>query len=173
MEFAGQAPERAIEIALELIASGLVARASHCSALPSIVRDFWVLEERTRAQVYQKHTKKNRKREGKGKARKLVITKDYVFIPRAAYDLSAYQTTKTVQHQTRVTLSPHLVSGHFRKLRDGHKASDQAISNAVEFGLKVGDGQTFVRPHERGEIEQLRTYRSRSALDMLFGQKAK
>ena len=34
---------------------------------------------------------------------------------------------------------------------------------------KFGDGETFVKPHERGEIEQLRNYRSRSAMLLLFG----
>ena len=41
-------------------------------------------------------------------------------------DLSVYQTTKTVQHQARVTLSPHLVSGHIRRLPEGHQASEEA-----------------------------------------------
>ena len=134
----------------------------------SIVRDFWVLEERARQQVYQKRTEKRMKREGKGKARKMVVSKDYTFIPRFSYDLSVYQTTKMVQHQARVTLSPHLVSGHIRRLPKGHQASEEAKENAQEFGIKFNEGETFVRPHERGEIEQLRNYRSRSAMQLLF-----
>lgn len=122
-----------------------------------------------RHQVYQKRTEKRREQQGKGKARKMVIHKDYTFIPRFQYDLSVYQTTKTVQHQARVTLSPHLVSGHIRRLPAGHQASEEATSNAQEFGIKFGEGETFVRPHERGEIEHLRNYRSRSAMQLLFG----
>ena len=93
----------------------------------SIVRNFWVLEERTRQTLYQRRTKKRRKREGKGKARKMIVEKDYTFIPRFSYDLSVYQTTKTVQYQARVMLSPHLVSGHIRRLPSGHQASAEAI----------------------------------------------
>ena len=134
----------------------------------SIVRDFWVLEERARQKVYARRTEKRRERQGKGKGRKLTVIKDYTFIPRFQYDLSQYQTTKQVQHQARVTLSPHLVSGHIRRLPEGHQASDQAHDHANEFGIRFGDGETFVRPHERGEIEQLRNYRSRSAMLLLF-----
>ena len=137
----------------------------------SIVRDFWVLEERARQQVYQKRTEKRRERQGKGKARRMVVSKDYTFIPRFQYDLSVYDGTKKVQHQARVTLSPHLVSGHIRRLPEGHQASEEATSNAAEFGLKFGEGETFVRPHERGEIEQLRNYRSRSAMQLLFASR--
>ena len=135
-------------------------------------RDFWTLEERTRARFYQQRTQKIRRRQGTGKARVLQKEKGYIWIPRFQYDLSKYQTTKTVQHQIRVTLSPHLVSGHIRRLPDGHKASDQAIANAAEFGITVGGETTFVMPHERGEIEQLSNYRSRSAIQMLFGETA-
>ena len=119
--------------------------------------------------TYQKRTEKTRKREGTGKDRKLVVTKDYIFIPRFQYDLNAYQKhPRTVSHQARVTLSPHLVSGHIRKLPEGWRASEKQLTEAAEFGITVQDGQTFVRPHKRGEVEQLRTYRSRSALELLF-----
>ena len=136
----------------------------------STARDFWTLEERTRARLYQQRTQKVRRRQGTGKARTLQKEKGYIWLPRFQYDLSKYRTTKTVQHQIRVTLSPHLVSGHIRRLSDGHKASDQAIANAAEFGITVSGETTFVMPHERGEIEQLRNYRSRSALQYLFGE---
>ena len=133
------------------------------------VRDFWVIEERAAERAYQKITEKTRERQGTGKDRKLVITKDYTFIPRFQYDLSAYQKhPSAVSHQARVTLSPHLVSGHLRRLPEGWKRSASAEEHAAEFGIQVGEGQTFVRPHKRGEIEQLRTYRSRSALELIF-----
>ena len=136
----------------------------------STARDFWTLEERTRTRLYIQRTQKVRRRQGTGKARKLQKEKGYIWIPRFQYNLSAYKTDKTVAHQIRVTLSPHLVSGHVRRLQEGHKASDAAIANAAEFGIKVGGDITFVRPYEVGEIEQLRTYRSRSALQYLFGE---
>lgn len=116
---------------------------------------------------------RTRQREGTGKDRKLVITKDHTFIPRFQYDLSSYQNhPRVISHQARVTLSPHLVSGHLRKLPEGWKRSEQAEEHASEFVIQVGEGQTFVRPHKRGEVEQLRNYRSRSALALLFSESA-
>ena len=138
----------------------------------SIIRDFWVLEERSITRSYIKNTKKTRERTGRGKNRKLQVTKQYTFIPRFQYNLQSYKVNKTIQHQARVTLSPHLVSGHLRRLPEDWNVSDDAIKNAQEFGITLQEGFTFVRPHERGQIEQLRTYRSLSALKILFGQKA-
>ena len=136
----------------------------------TIVRDFWILEERARGRTYQKRTEKERKREGKGKDRKLVVTKDYTFIPRFRYDLSNYaDRPRAISHQARVTLSPHVVSGHLRKLPDGWNVSEQAQQHAAEFGIHLPNGHTFVRPHERGEIERLQNYRSRSAFELVFG----
>lgn len=137
----------------------------------SIVRDFWVLNEVTRRQTYQSRTEKKRRRVGKGKDRKLDVQKEYTFIPRFKYDLDAYdtQSKSAVTHNVRVTLSPALVSGHIRRLPEGWKTSKEAKENAEEFGISILEpGTTFVRPHERGEIEQLRNYRSRSALKLLF-----
>ena len=140
-----------------------------CLLCASVVRDFWVLEERAAQRSYQKRTEKTRERVGTGKDRKLVITKDYTFIPRFQYDLASYQNhPRAISHQARVTLSPHLVSGHLRKLPDGWNRSEKALEHAAEFGIQVGEGQTFVRPHKRGEVEQLRTYRSRAALELIF-----
>lgn len=141
-----------------------------CLLSAAILRDFWVLENRSRQRAYQTRTEKERKREGKGKDRKRTVLKTYTFIPRFQYDLSTYDGSKKVSREVRVTLSPHLVSGHFRKLPGDWKASDTAKDAAAEFGLTLTDGYTFVRPHERGEIEQMRTYRSRSAFELIFGE---
>ena len=117
-----------------------------CLLCACVVRDFWVLEARSARQIYQKNTSKTRNREGTGKARKLVITKDYTFIPRFRYDLASYQKhPRSVSHQARVTLSPHLVSGHLRKLPDGWKPSEKQLDAASEFGITVSDG-TNLRP---------------------------
>ena len=136
----------------------------------SVVRDFWVLEERSRGRVYQKRTEKKRERVGRGKDRKLVVEKSYTFIPRFKYTLEGVgQEISTPQaRQVRVSLSPHIVSGHFRKLPENWKVSEQAKQHAEEFGLTLADGYTFVRPHKRGEIQQMRTYRSRSAFELIF-----
>ena len=42
----------------------------------SVVRDFWVLEERSRGRVYARKTEKKRQRVGHGKERKLVVKKN-------------------------------------------------------------------------------------------------
>ena len=137
----------------------------------SIVRDFWVLNRIDRQRIYKQNTEKVRRRVGKGKDRKLETRKNYTFIPRFKYNIDAYNTkSKTaVKHSVRVTLSPSLVSGHIRKLPEGWNTSDEARENATEFGItRLAPGTTFVRPHKRGEIEQLRNYRSHSALQLLF-----
>lgn len=141
----------------------------------SIVRDFWVLNEISRSQHYKQNTEKVRMRIGKGKDRKLETRKNYTFIPRFKYNIDAYDTkSKTeVKHSVRITLSPSLVSGHIRKLPEGWNTSDDAKENATEFGItRLAPGTTFVRPHKRGEIEQLRNYRSHSALQLLFETEA-
>ena len=135
----------------------------------AITRDFWVLEARAAARTYQRRTEKERKRVGTGKDRKRVVEKTHIFIPRFQYDLASYQKhPRVVSTQARVTLSPHLVSGHLRRLPEGWERSEAAEAHAAEFGINLAAGQTFVRPHKRGEIEQLRTYRSRSALELIF-----
>ena len=139
----------------------------------SIVRDFWVLDERARGRKYEKRTEKTRTRVGQGAERKLVVSKEYIFIPRFRYALASNRSASEVSHSVRVRLSPHLVSGHLRLLREGHRASDGALAQAPEFGLQVPNGYTFVRPHERGSDEDLmhlRTYRSCSALQLIFGE---
>ena len=136
----------------------------------SIIRDFWVLEDRSKHRLYLKRTHKERKRTGKGKERKLETIKSYTFIPRFQYDLSVYQnkSDSKVKHSVRVQLAPAHVSGHIRNLPEGWQASDEAKEHAKEFGITLYDGTTFVRPHERGQIEMLRTFRSRSAFEMVF-----
>ena len=136
----------------------------------SIVRDFWVIEERTRGRVYQKRTEKKRERQGTGKDRKLIVEKTYIFLPRFRYTLDSNLSQSKISHEVRVRLSPHLVSGHLRKLHEGHKSSEAALERAAEFGINVADGYTFVRPHKKGEIEQMRTYRSRSAFELIFSE---
>lgn len=44
----------------------------------------------------------------------------------------------------------HQVRGFLRRLPHGQRPSEQAIDNALFYGLIVPDGYTFVRPHVRG-----------------------
>lgn len=139
-----------------------------CLLCSSIVRDFWVMEERASARTYQRRTEKHRARVGTGAERKLVTEKRRIYIPRVSYALDADRSETEVSHGVRVQLSPHLVSGHLRRLTEGRKASAEALERAGEYGIHVGEGQTFVRPYRKGEVEQMRTYRSRSAFELLF-----
>lgn len=140
-----------------------------CLLCAVIVRDFWVLEDKARHRVYQKKTQKIRERVGTGKDRHLVVEKIHRYIPRVRYDLSAYEGTDSkISEEVRITLSPHLVSGHLRRLPEGHKPSEQAKQHAQDFGITLAPGHTFVRPHRKNEVEQMRTYRSRSALKLIF-----
>ena len=137
----------------------------------TIIRDFWVLHEQSRTQQYQKHTKKTRERKGKGKERKLKITKSYTYVPRFEYDFETYKLNKNVQHNTRRELSPHTISGHLRRLPEEWQASKEATENAKEFGITLNEGQTFVKPYERGALNELQNFKSKSAMKMLFGKK--
>ena len=91
-------------------------------------------------------------------------------MPRFRYTLEGIgqEVTTPQACQVRVSLSPHIISGHFRKLPETWNVSEQAKKHAEEFGLKLTDSYTFVRPHKRGEIHQMRTYRSRSAFELIF-----
>jgi hypothetical protein len=48
----------------------------------------------------------------------------------------------------------HLVAGHRRRLYDGRQPSDEAISRALEYGIRLGPDETWVRPHARGGADQ-------------------
>lgn len=139
-----------------------------CLLTATIVRDFWVMEEKSVARAYTRRKEKTRKREGTGKERRLVVEKKYIYLPRCAYQLATDRAQTQISREVRVRLSPHLVCGHLRKLQTGFNASVEALARAAEYGLQVGEGYTFVRPHRKGEIEQMRTYRSRSAFELLF-----
>lgn len=140
----------------------------------AVVRDFWVLEHKARQRVYQTRTQKVKERVGTGKDRHVVITKSHIYLPRFQYSLSDYESDNhKVSEEARVTLSPHLVSGHIRRLPEGHQPSKQSKNHAAEYGIKLPDGGTFVRPHEKGKSERLLTYRSRSAFEILFSIESK
>ena len=150
-------------------------KAFFCLLCATIVRDFWVLEHKARQRVYQNRTIKVKERVGTGKDRHVVITKTHRYLPRVKYDLSAYEgADRKISEQVRVTLSPHLVSGHIRQLPEGHKASAESKEHAAEFGISLAPGCTFVRPHQKGASERLlNTYRSKSALELIFSTSEK
>jgi len=79
----------------------------------------------------------------------------------------------TATGRTRFDARSHSVVGHLRRLPDQWSASADQIAEAMRFGLVLSPGQTFVRPHERGNPmsakDQERTARSRYLSTELLG----
>ncbi len=48
----------------------------------------------------------------------------------------------------------HGVVWHIRRLAKGYRPSPQAVALATEFGITLGEHETFVRAHERGEGDE-------------------
>lgn len=139
----------------------------------AVIRDFWVAVRIHHAPPdFTSQTHKATRRVGTGKHRRRVKEKTVIYLPRFQIDLHSYkeQSARQIERTVRVEISPHWVSGHIRRLPDGHNVSPEASANATEFGFRLLEGETFVRPFERGAVEQLRTYRSRSAFKLLFGR---
>lgn len=64
--------------------------------------------------------------------------------------LSGIRTWGSDEERETIQRRAHGVRGHLRQLRAGHRASDEARKLAVEFGIVIPAGRTFVRPHVRG-----------------------
>jgi Restriction endonuclease len=123
--------------------------------LASIVRDFWVVEERERVFGASIELKKSpRLRADRGRPR-------VVYLPRIRYISDFKDRPDGLNLRAR---APHFVVGHLRK---AVYASQDQILLARSHGIIVPEGFTFVRPHRRGDAAQERIYRSRSALQCL------
>jgi len=121
----------------------------------SIIRDFWVVEERQRVfGIGYKTRKNNRLRSDEGK-------KAIVYLPRIKYvsDIKDHADALNL-----VARSPHFVTGHLRKALH---ASETQILLARRHGITVPEGFTFIKPHRRGDKVQEQIYRSRSALQCI------
>jgi len=123
--------------------------------LASIIRDFWVVEERERVYGASMEVRKSpRLRGDRGRPR-------MVYLPRIRYIDSCKEQADGLNLKAR---APHFVVGHLRKAL---QASQDQIILARKHGIIVPEGFTFVRPHRRGDATQERIYRSRSALQCL------
>jgi hypothetical protein len=124
--------------------------------LASIIRDFWVVEERERVFGASMEVRKSpRLRADRGRPR-------IVYLPRIRYINNLMDDQPDgLNLKAR---APHFVVGHLRKAL---QASEDQIILARKFGIIVPEGFTFVRPHRRGDAVQERIYRSRSALQCL------
>ena len=123
--------------------------------LASIIRDFWVVEDRERVFGASMEVRKGaRLRADRGRPR-------IVYLPRIRYINNVKDESDGLNLKAR---APHFVVGHLRKAL---QSSEDQIILAGKFGIIVPEGFTFVRPHRRGDAAQDRIYRSRSALQCL------
>ncbi|MDD5223186.1 MAG: restriction endonuclease [bacterium] len=120
--------------------------------LASIIRDFWVVEERE--SVFGSSIRSPRVPMLKSDLNKKIV----VYIPRIKYVKDLQESHKELNLIARRS---HFVVGHLRK---AVHASEAQIFLAKKYNIVVPEGFTFVRPHKRGEEAQERIYRSRSAL---------
>lgn len=69
-----------------------------------------------------------------------------------------------------IKLSPYHVDGHPRKLPQGQKPSQKQLDLAKKFGVPIPEGKTYVDQYDvPGKDEFRRLYKSRSALNLLYG----
>jgi hypothetical protein len=76
------------------------------------------------------------------------------YTPRTVH--AAAKKKAANQEEFEDEIKKYFISGHIRKLPEGHNASQEALALAAEFGIDLPRGHTFVRPYESGE-EKIRT----------------
>jgi hypothetical protein len=131
--------------------------------LAAVLHDFWTLEERTLEQVFANQNPKRvpgglRAHRTANGAPRIVYLPQVVYADRPNVDAceQALELTKRARHPVR------------QHLRLSPICSEKARLLALQFGLPVPAGYTFVQPHWRGEGTPRPTlYRSRSALACL------
>jgi hypothetical protein len=126
----------------------------------AIVRDFLVVEER---ETLFNATLMRRRLRGRD-------IRTIVYLPRVRYTTPQLARIPLLVDPT--TRARHHVAAHLRRATT---ASAGQRFLARRYGLKLPQGFTFVRPHERGlaeQAERVRIYRSRSASRMIFDELA-
>tara|TARA_E500000178_G_C17029519_1_gene759837 strand:+ start:1490 stop:3853 length:2364 start_codon:yes stop_codon:yes gene_type:complete len=120
----------------------------------ALVRDFWVVEEREskfqQANVSRLATKSQK-------------IEKIIYLPRIKYvsDVSPKLVQEAIDLAAR---SKHTVRAHLRK---SQYSSETQENLAKHYNFEIPKGFTFVRPHERGNSETKKIYRSRSASEAL------
>ena len=130
--------------------------------LASVVRDFWVVEERE--QVFATRAANNAT-STKG-LHGVPTGPRIVYLPRIRYVAGEVGRIADM----RASINPasrraHEVASHFRRV---DRPSQAQIDLARFLGLAVPPGHTFVRAHNRGNDSAWVIYRSRSALRSLY-----
>ena len=118
----------------------------------SIIRDFWVVENRESVfQVKNQNNKNNKNNKPK--------TNGIIYLPRRRYinniNLEKFETTLNLTKR-----SAHMVSQHFRK----SNPTNAQIQLAKLLGIHLPEGKTLIRQHYRGDGNNQKIYRSKSAL---------
>lgn len=130
----------------------------------AILRDFWVVEDRSSA--FRLGMPRIRRTSGRdGKKRSTII-----YLPRCKY--SREKVTAAANTETKIwNVSPHFIRSHFRILGEGHSASVKQRAVASLHGVsEIPEGKTWVRAHVTGHVKDrgLVRYRSRTASRSLF-----
>jgi hypothetical protein len=72
------------------------------------------------------------------------------------------QAQTSTDARTRAELRRHGVVGHIRILPPGRKATPTAVQRAKEeLGIVLADNETYVKPHKRGNGDEIRSHRAR------------
>lgn len=126
----------------------------------AVVRDFLVVEERESLFGTRPFRRRIRGRD----------IKTVIYLPRVRYSTPHVGREGLAElHSSRAR---HSVAPHLR--RAGTASAAQRFL-AQRYGMQVPEGFTFVRPHERGTIDEaarITVYRSRSASRMIFDEVA-
>lgn len=126
----------------------------------SIARDMFILEKRERFYEVNGGGKKVRGRKTRDKK--------VVWLPRFRTNLKKKENASDIQEEI-VRLSPCHVPGHPRKVKN---PSQKQIDLAKSLGVILQPGETYVREYDRGASEEFkRVYKSRSAMNLLYGLK--
>lgn len=124
----------------------------------AVIRDFLVVEERE--SVFGARTLS-----GQTRARAKVSV---IYLPRVRYSAPSNDRLFALPMDEASARGRHSVTQHLRRAKE---ASPAQRFLAQSYGIALPEGFTFVRAHERGQLqqqEQLRIYRSRSASRMLY-----
>lgn len=135
------------------------AEASLKLIAAAIVRDFLVVEERDSL-----FTARPLRRRFRGRNVRTVI-----YLPRVRYT-APHPDRRAAEEPDALARVRHPVAPHFR--RAGQASAAQRFL-AQRYGMRLPEGFTFVRPHERGGMAaeaRLKVYRSRSASRMIFDE---
>ena len=132
-----------------------------CLLAASIIRDFWVVDDRDEV-FYVRHVDtRNKKITGKARTQNSTHKPSVIYIPRRRYskkiNLNAYEKELSLSERAK-----HVVRQHFRKANP----SQAQIQLSKILKVQIPDGHTLVKTHYRGGEEKQRIYRSISALKL-------